>query len=310
MPAGMGSAMTNPLLEAALHYAQIGLPVAPLHTFKDGWCSCGSTKPHKVGKHPRTPNGVKDATLLSPQVKTWWRRWIDANIMGAIPRRVYVLEIDSADGVMTLHERGVDFEGAPRVRTGRDGLGLHLWYRSELALPNCPDNTVVKDVGFRGFGEYVLMPPSLHPSGRRYAWEIPFAGPLPNSLPEVPPALVQLVQHTKRAQPSNKWYKKAFTPVPPGQQARMLLSLCHYAMQLIPEDQWPHMIVPILTVAAAQYPLGDPMWPWGEADFVRIYEQASRRVDPVPLPEEPPARVGDDDATPYGDRGRFWEVIR
>jgi hypothetical protein len=296
----------NPLLEAALHYAQLGLPVAPLHVYRDGQCSCGDSRPHKVGKHPRTPHGVRDATIMAGQIRTWWRWWVNANIAGAMPRGVYVLEIDSAAGVMALHERGVTLEGAPRVRTGRDELGLHLWYRSPLALPNCPDGIIAPDVGFRGFGEYVLMPPSLHPTGRRYTWEVPFSGPLPSSLPELPPTLVVLVQRAQgpRSHGNGRLWQSAFTPVPPGQQAITLLSLAHAAMRFVPREQWPVVIPALLAGAARQFPLGDPAWPWTTADLARIYEQASRRVDPVPLPPEPPGRRSwsdpDDRAAPPG----------
>jgi hypothetical protein len=230
---------------------------------------------------------------MAGQIRTWWRWWVNANIAGAMPRGVYVLETDSAAGVMALHERGVTFEGAPRVRTGRDGLGLHLWYRSPLALPNCPDGIIAPDVGFRGHGEYVVMPPSLHPSGRCYEWEVPFPGPIPGSVPEVPPALVTLIQKAKRRRSpgtEHRPYITAFTPVPPGQQAITLLSLAHTAMKFVPKAQWPTVIPAMLEVAARQFPLGDPHWPWTTADLARIYAQASRRVESVPLPPEPPRR--------------------
>ena len=50
-------------LDWARRYAELGLPVIPLHTVRDGVCSCkeraACTRP---GKHPRTTNGVRDAT--------------------------------------------------------------------------------------------------------------------------------------------------------------------------------------------------------------------------------------------------------
>jgi hypothetical protein len=271
-------------LEAALGYARIGIPVLPLHVCINGVCSCGIDKPHKKGKHPRyrgpdLMHGVKSATRQFAKIQEWWGLWPDANIGGALPQHVYVTEIDSAAGLMAFTDAGIVLEGVPRVRTGRDGLGLHCWWRSPLALPNCPDGTLVQDVGLRGHGEYVLMPPSLHPSSRRYIWEIPFAGPIPDSLPEAPPSLVALVQHAKgqRLYGGGRLWQSAFTPVPPGQQAVALLSLAGHLLRHLPKDGWPAITI-VLAEAAKQYPLGEVGWPWRARDFERIVAQAYDRM--------------------------------
>jgi hypothetical protein len=162
------------LLDAALRYAKMGIPVLPLFEIIDGECACGNLRPHKKGKHPRVGRGVYGASVVPPQIQTWWTTWPDANIGGAIPKGVYVVEIDSAAGFEALKTAGVLIPStAPQARSGRDGFGLHVWLRSPLELPNVPDGGVVQDVGLRGYGAYVVMPPSLHLSGRRYRWEVP-----------------------------------------------------------------------------------------------------------------------------------------
>jgi hypothetical protein len=55
----------NPLLEAALGYAQRGWPVLPC-------------KPR--GKVPLTEHGCKDATLSIDTIVDWWARWPAANV--------------------------------------------------------------------------------------------------------------------------------------------------------------------------------------------------------------------------------------
>ncbi len=71
----------NRNLNHALEYASKGIPVFPLHTpTKDSSCSCGKPKCDSVGKHPRTKNGLKDATTDKKQIREWWGKWPNANI--------------------------------------------------------------------------------------------------------------------------------------------------------------------------------------------------------------------------------------
>ena len=54
------------LLDAALSYAERGFAVLPLHSIHLGaLCTCGSATCKSAGKHPRTTNGVKDASTNS-----------------------------------------------------------------------------------------------------------------------------------------------------------------------------------------------------------------------------------------------------
>jgi hypothetical protein len=51
------------ILDHALAYAKRGLKVFPLHTpDAEGRCSCHKDCGRDNGKHPRTLNGLKDAT--------------------------------------------------------------------------------------------------------------------------------------------------------------------------------------------------------------------------------------------------------
>src|SRR5437867_1343972 len=72
------------MLEYALEYASGGRRVFPLHSIRSGVCSCPlGENCTSAGKHPRTLNGVKDATTDEKKIYDWWIRWPDANIGGA-----------------------------------------------------------------------------------------------------------------------------------------------------------------------------------------------------------------------------------
>ena len=67
------------LLDAALSYAACGWQVFPCHTPTGAGCSCRRAC-GRIGKHPRTRNGLKDATTSQTTIRQWWKQWPQANI--------------------------------------------------------------------------------------------------------------------------------------------------------------------------------------------------------------------------------------
>ena len=63
--------MKSKPLKHALWYAEtMGWAVLPLHTITDdGLCSCIASECSSAGKHPRTSNGVHDASKDKSQIK-------------------------------------------------------------------------------------------------------------------------------------------------------------------------------------------------------------------------------------------------
>ncbi len=183
--------------DAALGYARSGIPVFPLHEPRDDKCSCGDALTHKgAGKHPRTPNGIKDATTDETRIREWWARWPDANIGAALgPSVGVVLDIDPRHGGDESLERLVETYGLlPRgwiAATG--GGGEHRWFAHPGG--NVPiAHPLVPGVDLQPEDTYVVLPPSLHASGKRYEWVVP---PGSVKLPLLPPWILTLAEERK-----------------------------------------------------------------------------------------------------------------
>jgi hypothetical protein len=90
-----------------------------------------------------------------------------------------VVDIDSrhrgAEAWQTLTAGRGAIEG-PIVATG---AGWHLWFaHPRRPIPNSAGR-LGPGLDIRGDGGYVIAPPSLHPSGRRYRWQRPPEAQLP-----------------------------------------------------------------------------------------------------------------------------------
>jgi hypothetical protein len=153
------------LLEAALELASAGWSVFPCH-----------------GKTPLTVHGHLDGTDDEHQVLAWWKRWPSANIGARVPDSLVIIDIDPRNGgsqSLDLLETG----HGPLPVTLRSITGGGGEHRFFLRPPGPLRNGAHKlgpglDVKAPGKG-YVILPPSIHPSGKRYAWadtSTPIAG--------------------------------------------------------------------------------------------------------------------------------------
>ncbi len=152
------------LLLAALTYARAGLPVLPLHTpGPAGHCSCRRAGCDRVGKHPRLPHGLTQASTDPGQVRAWWSRWPTANLGLRTGTLTDVCDIDSDTGRdALLRLLGTQPRHGPLVRTGSGGWHLYLaatGYGNRVRL--------LPGVDWRGVGGYVVAPPSHHACGQQ-----------------------------------------------------------------------------------------------------------------------------------------------
>jgi P4 family phage/plasmid primase-like protien len=158
------------LLEAALHYAELGHPVLPLHSVRNGACTCGdATCTKNMGKHPRTVHGKDEASTDPATIRAWFAKWPDSNI-GLRGDKFFALDIDPRSGgdhaLAALVEKYGDLPVTVHQLTG--GGGDHYLFTQ----PNPPvGNSKLAGVEFKGHGGYICAEPTLHASGREYVFE-------------------------------------------------------------------------------------------------------------------------------------------
>lgn len=203
------------LLDHALGYVDAGWPVLPV-------------RPR--GKAPLTGRGLKDATRDRQTVVGWWRRWPDANIGLAVPAGLSVLDLDSDDALHRLKAEGKVLPATARARTAR---GYHFWYRTPGPVRNRVD--LLPGVDLRAAGGYVVAPPSIHPSGAVYRWEVPLDR---STLAEAPEWLSALLADCDGSpeRPPGHWHRTISQPVPRGRRNQTLAEVAGLLFRRLPAD--------------------------------------------------------------------------
>lgn len=206
----------NPLLDAALAYAARGWPVLPLHTPTEDGCSCQNPSCQAVGKHPRTKNGLKDASTDSSVITTWWERCPQANIGIVTGERsgLVVVDVDPRHGGDDSLAEWQQRYGPPpeTVRSLTGGGGWHdLFAHPGISIKTTAN--FAPGIDIRGEGGYFVAPPSLHASGQTYEWEASFHPDYLSPAP-LPAWLLTLFNHPARLSTKN--------PLPPAASEKIL----------------------------------------------------------------------------------------
>jgi hypothetical protein len=192
--------VANPALDTARELVERQKPVFALHTPSAArGCSCKDGAACRTpGKHPRwhpddLPNGHLSATTDPATIDTWAARWPRAN--WAMPTGgvsgVVVFEVDARNGGLEALE-ALEAELGPLPETvqaisGSGGPHFYLAHPGEGIKIKCSAGELAPGVDVRGDGGLVVLPGSLHKSGRRYEWEIS-SHPADVALAPIPPA--------------------------------------------------------------------------------------------------------------------------
>lgn len=145
----------GPPARAALDYAAAGLGVLPVHP---------------ISKVPLTGHGKDDATADPEVIAGWWDCWPGANVAVRVPEGIAVIDVDPRHGgdaaLIELQQRyGVL---PPTLTAATGGGGWHLWF----AYRGPCRGRLADGLDLRSNAHYVVMPPSVHGSGRAYQWSV------------------------------------------------------------------------------------------------------------------------------------------
>ena len=169
-------------LTAALYLVSRGAKVFPLHGMRQDStgcliCTCGNPACDDAGKHPLSklaPSGVNNATTHEHIVRHWFTKEPSANV-GLATGRTIVLDVDPRHGgdasLEVLEAKHGPLPETTRAITG--GGGQHIFFRPPAGVQiKNSTGTLAPGLDVKSTGGYVVAPPSLHASGRHYAWSV------------------------------------------------------------------------------------------------------------------------------------------
>lgn len=197
----------DPILDAALSYADLGWYVFPVHRpiIISGILSGCTCENYRHGDHCRVnhpnlylppdekcPNPGKcprlkwseQSTIDKSKIRQWWDRDFPGSNVGIDCGKsgLLVFDSDTYKQVGDLSDLlSPEQRKTPTVITG--GGGEHLLYDRQGKNYGNSTKNLPPGIDIRGVGGYIVAAPSLHKSGRRYQWEIDYA---PNEIPLAP----------------------------------------------------------------------------------------------------------------------------
>ena len=126
------------------------------------------------GKVPATRHGCRDATKDLAQITAWWCENPNYNVAVATGpvSKVFVLDVDGIDAEASLRKLEAQHGALPETVESITPRGRHIFFRCENGVVRNSAGAIAPGLDIRGDGGYVVLPPSIHPSGRPYVWSV------------------------------------------------------------------------------------------------------------------------------------------
>jgi hypothetical protein len=183
-------------------------------------------------KWPACPHGCKDATLDPNVVKEWWTANPRANIAVATGEisKIFVVDADGVDGQQELHKLEAQHGELPPTLQVVTANGMHYYFRWPSMMVRNSASKVAPKLDVGGSGGYCLAPPSVHPTGRRYAWSVDSG----DTIAAAPAWLIDLVTDAGGngvKQPAEQWQEIASNCVDEGRRDDTAAKLCGHLLR-------------------------------------------------------------------------------
>lgn len=125
-------------------------------------------------KRPATGRGCKDATIDLEIIRQWWHAEPAYNVAAATGgiSGIFAIDIDGLDAECELRRLEAAHGALPSTVESVTPRGRHLLFRWPGKPVRNTTSRIAPGVDSRGDNGYVVMPPSVHPTGRRYCWSV------------------------------------------------------------------------------------------------------------------------------------------
>jgi hypothetical protein len=267
-----GSPHKVALVDHALEYAALGLPVFPCNP---------------ADKAPLTTHGFKDASTDKKQIQAWWQRSPDA-LIGMPTGRASGIDVLDIDVNHNEYTDGFVFvKNWPQlspVQVSTPRGGAHVWFRSEGKIHNSTDD-IAPGVDTRGTGGYVIVPPSYNATGA-YAF-VNGSKPDPKERAKLPTFPVEMQQKV-----DVKYFSLSGANRNPQADPQRIAD----AMRVIPNDDagWDgyKRLGMAVWAGTGGSPEGFAIWDAWAQKSTKKYNAANTLADWNAITRSPPARIG------------------
>lgn len=167
-------------------------------------------------------------------IRQWWRHEPEFNVAVAtgLVSGIFVVDLDGLDAEAELRRLEQRHGQLPPTVESITARGRHAFFKMPRSSVRNSVGKIAPGIDLRGDGGYVLVLPSLHPSGRQYAWSVDSAG----EFALAPDWLISQVSRSGKSDeklnaPQTEWRTLATECFDEGQRDNTVTRLCGYFLR-------------------------------------------------------------------------------